>query len=214
MDLSPITRGHLRGGFDAQFIREPNEVHDGVCAHFGHDACPVNLDGLFGGPERGHSPTLLFSGLSSRKLVKPLPSQRQSRGAQALRATPLLHCALYERWSQLCGLFARSDGWRYVTSSFGSPCWSLIRCRVGPRSDSASNRIGRQEHPGPARLRRQRTCFPGNRQGSLGHAAVRRDIQPESVFRVPGAEAEPRPRAQETSGRANAHCATAIESST
>ena len=53
--------------------------------------------------------------------------------------------------------------------------------------------------------RSQRARFRRNRQGTLNDAAVRRDIQPKPVFRVPGPEAEPWPRVQETSGRANAH---------
>ena len=52
--------------------------------------------------------------------------------------------------------------------------------------------------------RRHCTCFPEDRRGTLEDASVRRDIQPEPVFRVPGPEAQPRPRAQETSGRADA----------
>ena len=39
---------------------------------------------------------------------------------------------MYERWSQLCGLFARSDGRRCVTSCFGSPCRSLIPVPAWP----------------------------------------------------------------------------------
>ncbi len=38
-------------GFDAPFIGDPNEVRKGLRPHFGDGAYPVNLDGLFDGPE-------------------------------------------------------------------------------------------------------------------------------------------------------------------